>query len=129
VIWTGEGEKGKLPGIWLLIALIVGILILGDLTRRMIDARQLEVDARTLATEVAGLEFDNIQLQTRIAEVTSEASIAHWARSEAMMIREGERLIIPVPAAGIGVQPTATPTPLNDPPSNFRIWWALISGG
>jgi hypothetical protein len=126
---TKEGNHGQIPAIWLLIGLIVGILILGDLTSRMTDARRLEVDARTLSTEVAALEVDNILLQTQIAEVTSEASIAHWARSEAMMVRDGERLVVPMPAEDTPALPTPHPLSVGEPPSNFRIWWALISGG
>ena len=123
----GEG-RNRLTSIWLIAFVIVGILILGDLNRRMANARRLEQDAVQLETEVAVMATDRVQLMTSVAEATSEAIIAEWAHSDAKLVREGETLIIPLPPAGqISV---ATPAPGHnlDPPSNFRVWWALIFG-
>jgi cell division protein FtsB len=114
--------------IWLLVAAVVGILILGDLNRRMGDARQLERDAQSLHTEVATLEADQGQLETQVAGATSEAVVEAWARQEAKMIRPGERLVIPLPGEG-GAQTTPVPPSSAPPlPSSWQVWWALLFG-
>ncbi len=88
---------GKISTFWLLAALIVGTLIMGDLTRRMTDARRMERDARTLATQVYELETLNEDLEQNIAGAGDDASIEAWARSQAKMVQEGERLVVPLP--------------------------------
>jgi cell division protein FtsB len=122
-----QGKAG-MTGIWLIAALVLGILILGDLSRRMADARGLERDATVLQTEVAQLEQDNLFLATQIAQLADEAMIEQWARSQARMILPGERLIFPLPSVQSGGAARATPEPLPALPSNWEVWRALIIG-
>ena len=111
------------------LALIVGILILGDLNQRMADARRLERDARALQTEVAGMEAQAARLATQVAQATSESLVEEWARREGRMVREGEHLIVPLPPTGSAAAPAARTTPFAPPPSNWQVWWALLTGG
>ena len=124
----GEG-KPPISSFWLLIALIVGILIFGDLTRRMTDARRMVRDSRTLATEVAHLEEANAGLQTQIAQANDDAHVARWARAEAKLVLEGERLVVPLPAGGSLEQPGPVPNASLVTPSTWEVWWALLAGG
>ncbi len=128
---TGPMEETKSPisGIWLLIALIVGVLIFGDLTRRMTDARRMERDGRMLATEVTDLEAANSDLETQIAQAGDEANVARWARAEAKLVLEGERLVVPLPAEGPAEEQPLAPDLAQDAPSTWEIWWALLVGG
>jgi cell division protein FtsB len=124
---NGEG-RNRFTNIWLIAIVIVGILILGDLNRRMANARRLERDAVQLETEVAVMATDRVHLMTSVAEATSESIIADWAHSDAKLVREGETLIIPLPPPGqISV---ATPVPGHnlETPNNWQVWWALIFG-
>jgi cell division protein FtsB len=124
----GEG-RNRLSSVLILASVIAGILILGDLNRRMANARRLERDAVQLETEVAVMATERVHLMTSVAEATSEAIIAEWAHSDAKLVREGETLIIPLPPPGqIFV---ATPVPGQDleTPSKWQVWWALIFGG
>ncbi len=124
----GEGRT-RLSSVLILAAVIAGILILGDLNRRMANARRLERDAVQLETEVAVMATERVQLMTSVAEATSESIIAEWAHSDAKLVREGETLIIPLPPPDqISV---ATPAPGEDleTPSKWQVWWALIFGG
>ncbi len=124
-----EETKSPISGIWLLIALIVGVFIFGDLTRRMTDARRMERDARMLATEVTHLEAANSDLETQIAQANDEANVAHWARAEAKLVMEGERLVVPIPAGGLAEDEAPPPDSVQDTPSTWEIWWALLVGG
>ena len=120
---------GKISSFWLLVALIVGILITGDLTRRMTDARRMERDARTLATRVSELDTLNEHLEQKIAGAGDDASIEAWARSQAKMILEGERLVVPQPVeepSFVIAQPPEAPV---EPPTTWEVWLALLGGG
>jgi cell division protein FtsB len=124
----GSGPKVNLSRVWILLAAVAGILILGDLNRRMSDAQRLERDAITLGTEVASLEADQSRLQTQVAGATSEPQVEAWARTQARLVRDGERLVIPLPASGDLNPAPPTPTPVEPLPSRWDIWWALLFG-
>lgn len=118
-----------LSRLWILLAALGGILLLGDLNRRMANARQLERDAAALETETFALETQQAQLEADLASAGSDAQVEEWARSQARMVRSGEVLIIPLPAEGI-VTPTPQPAPpKGDLPDNWEVWWALLFGG
>ncbi len=124
----GEG-LGKISSFWLLVALIVGILIMGDLTRRMTDARRMEREARTLATQVSELEALNEELEQNIAGAGDDASIEAWARAQAKLIRDGERLVVPQPVEEPSVVAAQPPEAPVEPPTTWEIWLALLGGG
>jgi cell division protein FtsB len=123
----GPARRG-LTVLWVVTAVVVGILILGDLNSRMADARQMARDALQLQTDVAFLETQNIGLRTQIAGATSEAAVIEYAHEHAGMVREGERLVVPMP------DPNATPAPAamgdlaTTPESRWQVWWALLFG-
>jgi cell division protein FtsB len=108
---------------------VMGILVLGDLNSRMADALQLERDSRLLESEVTSLETQQAQLEAQIAAVAQDQTVEEWARREAKMVREGEHLILPIPAgedARASVPPSEGVLPL---PSPWEVWWALLFGG
>jgi cell division protein FtsB len=113
----------------IVLAVIAGVLILGDLNQRLADARRLERDTLALQTEVAGMEAQAARLATQVAQATSESLVEEWARREGKMVREGEHLIVPIPPAGTSAAPAFAPTPIPPAPSNWEIWWALLTGG
>jgi cell division protein FtsB len=112
----------------LLVGVVALLLILGDLNRRMEQARRMERDARALASQVAGLESQAVMLHTQIAGVTSEAVIESWAHSEGKLVRDGEKLIVPIPPPGAPTPGVPTPTPYPDPPSAWLVWRELLFG-
>jgi outer membrane murein-binding lipoprotein Lpp len=125
----GPLDKLGLSRLWILAAAVGGILLLGDLNSRMGTARQLEHDAEVLNTETALLETQQVQLQTALAAAGSDAQVEEWARAQARMVRDGEELVIPLPAAGV-VTPTPEAAPTGEPlPSAWRVWWTLLFGG
>ncbi len=124
----GEG-RNRLSSVLILASVIAGILILGDLNRRMANARRLERDAVQLETEVAVMATERVQLMTSVAEATSESIIAEWAHSDAKLVREGETLIIPLPPPDQIFGATPAPGQDLETPSKWQVWWALIFGG
>ncbi len=122
-------ERPKLSRAWLLIVVVIAVLILGDLNRRMADARRLERDRVQLQTEVASVEAHNDDLRTQVAEATNDVLVEGWARSQAGMVRDGEHLILPLGDAGPTPVPTPAPGDSQPNASNWAIWWALLFGG
>jgi cell division protein FtsB len=119
----------RIPTIWILAIVVLGILVLGDLNRRMADARRLEQDTLILQTEVAAMATERIDLMTRVAEATSEKVVAAWAREDAKMVRPGEVLVVPVGPPGATPALGESSEGLEDDVSNFEIWLALLFGG
>jgi cell division protein FtsB len=110
------------------VGVVALLLVLGDLNQRMEQARRMERDARTLASQVADLEAEAIVLETQIAGVTSEAVIESWAHSEGKLVRDGETLIIPIAPPGAPTPAPPTPTPYPDPPNAWLVWRELLFG-
>src|SRR3990170_564240 len=112
----------------IVVGVIAALFILGDLNRRMEEARRMERDARTLASQVAELESLSVELQTQIAGATSQAVVEAWAHGEGKLVRDGERLIVPIPPPGAATPSPGTPTPLPPPPSTWLVWRELLFG-
>jgi cell division protein FtsB len=126
-----EGAKPGRPPltrVWIAFLIVVGILILGDLNRRMSDARRLERDAAGLATEIAALDREQLRLQTQIAQADSDVVVERWARMQAKLARDGEVLIVPVPVGGYVEPALPTPTPFPMPPTRLEVWQQLLFG-
>ena len=88
----------------------------------------MERDARTLASQVAGLQSLSVELQTQIAGATSEAAVEAWAHSEGKLVREDEKLVVPIPPPGAATPLPATATPFPAPPSAWLVWRELVFG-
>jgi len=129
----GAGGEPAKPGVvstlWIIVSVVAGVLILGDLNRRMANARRLEREGRLAQTQVALLEAERSRLETQIAAATSGSLVEEWARREAKMVLPGEHLVVPLPAAGGEPTPWPTPTPLPPLPAKWEVWWALLFGG
>ena len=115
------------------VAVVVGVIaalfILGDLNRRMEEARQMERDARTLASQVAGLEAGGRGAANPDgAALLLKRSSKSWAHSEGKLVRDGEKLIIPIAPPGAPTPGVPTPTPYPESPSPWLVWRELLFG-
>jgi cell division protein FtsB len=126
-----DPEPGKTllgPRVWVALAVVAGLLILGDLNRRMASAVSLEQQAAQAATDVVALQTENARLATQLAAATNDAMVEQWARREVKMIRPGDHLVIPIPPPGQTVAPGAQATPAPPLPGPWEIWRALLLG-
>jgi cell division protein FtsB len=123
-----DPKRPVLARVWIGVAIVAVILVLGDLNRRMADALRLERESAVAQTVVASLESENARLQTQIVAATSGALVEEWARRESKMVRPGEHLMVPIPPQG--GTPQATPSPTSRPllPSRWDVWWELLFG-
>ncbi len=78
-------------------------------------------------TEVSGLQSTQDALKAQIEFATSEAAVNQYARNSGM-IRDGEKLVIPLPAGTAISNQVVTPTPGLVDVHNQDIWWALFFG-
>ena len=108
--------------------LIAGLLIVGDLNRRMADARRLEQEADILEAEVAAKNTERADLMTRVAEATSEDTIAEWARADAKLVREGEVLVVPLAPGEETAAQSEEASSYPEQPTKLQVWWALLFG-
>ncbi len=121
-------KLGPGPRAWLLVAAAAGVLILGDLSQRMGEARRLENESRLAQTQVASLEAENDRLRTQMAAATSGVLVEQWARGEAGMVLPGERLAVPFDPAQATPSGRSSEAPLPDLPKPWEVWMTLLFG-
>jgi len=121
-------SERRLPIFWIVMILIAGLLIIGDLNRRMADARRLERDALILEGQVSAKSTERADLMTSVAAATSEESVAEWAHADAKLVREGEVLVVPMAPPDVTLTPDTAQSELPEPPTRLQVWMALLFG-
>ncbi|MBN1565055.1 MAG: septum formation initiator family protein [Anaerolineae bacterium] len=130
-------RQQQITSLQIVFALIlsIGLLLVINFSGRIARGQQMEEERQRLQATVTVLEAQKIELQQEYDYAASDASIEHWAHTEGKMVREGEILVIPVPA-GI-TEPTPVPpapiliaTPIPEPETpNWQLWWNLFFDG
>jgi hypothetical protein len=122
---TPPSASGKTPlRIRILIAfgIIIGLLIFGELWRRISQASELRGLEGRMGAQVTQLSQESIQLSTQLAGAQSDEAVAAWAHSQAKMVQPGEVLVMPLTPAA---QATPTPAPSANSADvpHWKIWW------
>ncbi len=111
------------------IVLIIGfVLLLMDLNTRLTGMYRLSNQQHRLETEVIQMTATEQGLVLELTRVNSDPVVVDWAHRYGKMIREGERLVVPL-SAGHSTptpQPVATITP--EPVVKWQVWQALFFG-
>ncbi len=87
-----------------------------------------------LREELAALEQETAELQTRLTYVQSPEYVEKVAREQYKLVKPGEKLIIPISRQGAVVVTTPTPSlPTSQfvsgqPASYWPAWWELLTG-
>jgi hypothetical protein len=130
-------DRQQLSSIQIVFATIlsIGLLLVINLSGRIARGQQMEVERRRLQATIDVLEQQKNNLMKERDYAANDASVEHWAHTEGKMVREGEILVIPIPA-GI-TEPTPTPVPqvlIAEQPSEpetpeWHLWWNLFFDG
>ena len=112
--------------------LAVGLLLAINFSSRITAGQPLQEAYSRVQTEIAQLRQEQASLIDERDYVRSDAFVESWARDEGKMVREGEVLVIPVPAANKPSQAEPTPQPFvpveTTPrkPDAWQVWWSLF---
>jgi type II secretory pathway pseudopilin PulG len=115
--------------------LSIGMLLVINLTGRIARGQQMEAARRRLQATIDVLETQKLDLLEQRNYATHDASVEHWAHTEGKMVREGEILVIPIPAGSNEATPAApTPASVTPPeaepePPKWHLWWSLFFDG
>ena len=135
-----DGEKkkrgGQVTGVQMIFAAIVGLglFIAVSFSDRITAGQPLQAARVGVEQEIENLQRVQATLIVERDFVNSDAYVEQWARNEGKMLREGERLVIPVPS-GVSIEPTpaqqfVVPVDTSPPqPEPWELWWALFFDG
>ena len=115
--------------------LSIGLLLVINFSGRIARGQQTEAEHERLQATITVLEQQQVSLLKERDYAASDASVEHWAHTEGKMIREGEVLVIPIPAGDVNPTPlppapilVATPAPEPEAPK-WHLWWNLFFDG
>jgi len=106
---------------------IVLFFLLMDFNSRINELNRLNTQLSGMKTDVAASKATQSGLQEQIAYATSDAAVNEYARNNGM-VREGEKLVVPIPNDTPMPQQAVEPTPTTIKVTNQEIWWALFFG-
>jgi cell division protein FtsB len=127
-------RTGQLSGTQVMFAAIlaIGLLLAINFSSRIAAGQPLQDAYNKVNIEVDQLRKEQADLVRQHDYVQSDAYVSQWARSEGKMVRDGEILVIPVPASGASAQatPEAAPDVLVQTtppePQGWQLWWSLF---
>jgi cell division protein FtsB len=108
-------------------AIILFLLVFGELWRRISQAAQLRALERQIGAQVTQLAEESNRQATEIAGAQSDAAVADWARNEGRMVLPGEVLIQPLAPTAAATVTAPEENPSSDVP-NWRVWWEWLWG-
>jgi hypothetical protein len=123
--------RQQVSGIQIVFAsiLAIGLLLTINFSGRIRRGQQIEEVRQSIESTLAVLSTDQANLIEERDYAASDAAVIEWAHREGKMIREGEILVVPVPAGDVPTPtPQATPIPLATPTAIpiSRLWWDLF---
>ncbi|MBI5957496.1 MAG: hypothetical protein HY866_02085 [Chloroflexi bacterium] len=130
-------DRQQLSSIQIVFATIlsIGLLLVINLSGRIARGQQMEIERRRLQATIDVLEQQKVDLMKERDYAANDISVEHWAHTEGKMVRDGEILVIPIPA-GVA-EPTPAPTPQvlvavqpSEPETpQWHLWWNLFFDG
>jgi cell division protein FtsB len=112
----------------LLVILAIGLPLAIDFRRRIEQGQSITADRQELEASIATLEAEQHELEAERAYVTSDTFVEAWAHDQGKMVREGERLVIPIPQ-GEPIVEQPIQRGASEPISNWQVWWSLFFDG
>ncbi len=129
-----ERKRGQISGVQVMFAAIlsIGLILAINFSARIAAGQPLQAAYDRVRNEIDLLQVQQAQLTSQRDYVLSDAYVEEWARSDGKMVRPGEVLVVPVPAAA-DVAVTAEP-PVSEAqvhttdaqPLPWTLWWQIF---
>ncbi|MBN1679128.1 MAG: hypothetical protein JW966_02470 [Anaerolineae bacterium] len=132
-----RGRRQQISSMQIAFAAIlsIGLLLVINYSGRIARGQQMEIERRRLQATIDVLEAEKRNLLNDRDYAASNEAVEHWAHTEGKMVRDGEMLVIPIPAG------PDEPTP--EPPAasllavearesekpRWNLWWNLFFDG
>jgi hypothetical protein len=85
--------------------LAIGLLLTINFSGRIRRGQQIEEVRRNLEATISVLSNEQTRLQEQRDYALSPNSVIEWAQREGKMVREGEVLVVPIPAGQLTTPP------------------------
>ena len=108
--------------------LAIGLPLAIDFRRRIEQGQTVTADRRELEAAIETLGTEQQALMAERAYIASDAFVEAWAHDQGKMVRDGERLVIPIPQGEPIVEQPAQ-RGAGEPISNWHVWWSLFFDG
>ena len=114
--------------------LAVGLILAINFSSRIIQGQPMQEALDKAKAEIESLKEENTRLLTERDFARSDAFVEQWARDAGKMIREGDVLVIPVPAS-VAIESTPVPAVMvavettPPQPEPYSLWWGLFFDG
>ena len=109
----------------LLVILALGLPLAIDFRRRIELGQTVAAGRGDLERVIEDLEMRQDELKAERAYVASDSFVEAWAHDQGKMVRDGERLVIPLPQGEPRVQQPVQAGLAEEMP-NWRVWWSLF---
>lgn len=109
----------------LLVILAIGLPLAIDFRHRIEQGQTISAQQIELQADIATLEAEQDRLEAERAYYASDAFIEAWAHDQGKMLRDGERLVIPIPQ-GEPIIADVNERAGSESPSNWSVWWSLF---
>ena len=127
-------RSGQISGVQVMFAAIlsIGMILAINFSTRIAAGQPLQEAYSRVSREIDDLNVEHARLTAQRDFVLSDGYVEQWARADGKMVRQGEVLIVPVPAS---IDAERTPEPqvnLNEvrttseqnPP--WVLWWQIF---
>jgi hypothetical protein len=112
---------------FILIGFAILVLLVMDFNNRMAELRRLTAEKEVVSARVTSLVETQTSLETQLAYATSEAAVYYYAYNYEHLGKEGDVLVVPIPAEGSLPQPTPTPIVTPEVIQNWQVWLTLLT--
>ena len=129
---SDRAQRRRFPLTNLQIVMIVLIAIGGrlaiDFSQRIVEGQKKINEQHALEAEIDELEREQQRLEAEKAYYSSSGFVEAWSHDEGKMVRDGERIVVPLYEDT--PEPTAQQTPTTSEQESaipaWQVWWTLF---
>jgi cell division protein FtsB len=133
VLPSDRSQRRRIPLSNLQIIMIVLIAVGGrlaiDFSQRIVEGQKKINEQHALEAEIDELEREQQRLEAEKAYYSSSAFVEAWAHDEGKMVRDGERIVVPLyedtPEPAVQEEAPTTAEQQSSIPA-WQVWWTLF---